>query len=318
MSKVKIEGHGTGTGTFTVTTPSSNTDRTITLPDETATLSTFNPDGAVTINESGADVDFRVESDTNTHALFVQGSDGNVGIGTATPTQQFESYSTSTHRLRVSNANYGIDLVQLAGGSSPIINAYGTDTSLIFHINDSEKMRIKSTGKVGIGTTNLVHILNLASTSSSASIRYQNDAQFFDAGIKDDSGTDKYVIHAGQSGSDELKLSSGGALYIRGSLTQNSDERLKTNIQTITSALSKVIQMRGVSYDRIDNDESTVGLIAQELELIAPELVQTDSSEEKLKSVAYSNLGAYLIEAVKELSAKNDALEARILELENA
>ena len=41
--------------------------------------------GAVTINESGADVDFRVESDTNTHALFVQGSDGNVGIGTTAP-----------------------------------------------------------------------------------------------------------------------------------------------------------------------------------------------------------------------------------------
>ena len=38
MSKVKIEGHGTGTGTFTVTTPSSNTDRTITLPDGTGTL----------------------------------------------------------------------------------------------------------------------------------------------------------------------------------------------------------------------------------------------------------------------------------------
>jgi len=38
MSKVKIEGHGTGTGTFTVTTPSSNTDRTITLPDSTDTL----------------------------------------------------------------------------------------------------------------------------------------------------------------------------------------------------------------------------------------------------------------------------------------
>ena len=40
MSKVKIEGHGTGTGTFTVTTPSSNTDRTITLPDSTGTLAT--------------------------------------------------------------------------------------------------------------------------------------------------------------------------------------------------------------------------------------------------------------------------------------
>ena len=42
-------------------------------------------DGAVTINESGADVDFRVESDTVDHALFVQGSDGYVGIGVSSP-----------------------------------------------------------------------------------------------------------------------------------------------------------------------------------------------------------------------------------------
>jgi hypothetical protein len=46
MSKVKIEGHGTGTGTFTVTTPSSNTDRTITLPDATGTLLTTTGSGA--------------------------------------------------------------------------------------------------------------------------------------------------------------------------------------------------------------------------------------------------------------------------------
>ncbi len=48
-------------------------------------LSTFDPDGAVTINDTGADVDFRVESDTDANALFVQGSDSKVGINTATP-----------------------------------------------------------------------------------------------------------------------------------------------------------------------------------------------------------------------------------------
>ena len=89
MAKVKIQGHASGTGILTVTAPNTSTDRTITLPDATGTLATtadtFNPDAAVTINESGADVDFRVESDTNTHALFVQGSDGNVGIGTTAP-----------------------------------------------------------------------------------------------------------------------------------------------------------------------------------------------------------------------------------------
>ena len=85
MAKVEIQGHASGTGVLTVTAPNTSTDRTITLPDATGTLATtadtFDPDGAVTINESGANVDFRVESDTNANALLVRGSDGKVGIG---------------------------------------------------------------------------------------------------------------------------------------------------------------------------------------------------------------------------------------------
>jgi hypothetical protein len=89
MAKVKIQGHASGTGVLTVTAPNTSTDRTITLPDATGTLATtadtFDPDGAVVINESGADVDFRVESDNDANSLFVQGSDGSVGMGIGTP-----------------------------------------------------------------------------------------------------------------------------------------------------------------------------------------------------------------------------------------
>ena len=85
MSKVKIQGHASGTGVLTVTAPDTDVNRTITLPDETATLSTFDPDGAVTINDTGADVDFRVESDTDANAFFVDGATGNIGFGTNSP-----------------------------------------------------------------------------------------------------------------------------------------------------------------------------------------------------------------------------------------
>jgi|18_taG_2_1085343.scaffolds.fasta_scaffold15958_2 hypothetical protein len=85
MSKVKLTGHVSGTGVLTVTSPDTDTDRTITLPDATGTLATTDDttdlDGAVVINESGADVDFRVESDDNANMLFVDGGEDAVLIG---------------------------------------------------------------------------------------------------------------------------------------------------------------------------------------------------------------------------------------------
>jgi hypothetical protein len=106
MAKVKIQGHASGTGILTVTAPNTSTDRTITLPDATGTLlnsdgsgasltGLFNPDGAVTINDTGADVDFRVESDTNANALFVQGSDGAVFIGMASKTETISTQAAA-------------------------------------------------------------------------------------------------------------------------------------------------------------------------------------------------------------------------------
>ena len=93
MSKVKITGHASGSGTLTLTGPDTNSDRTLTLPDNTGTLLTT--EGAVVINESGADADFRVESDTKTQALFVQGSDGYVGINNGAPSVALEIYGDS-------------------------------------------------------------------------------------------------------------------------------------------------------------------------------------------------------------------------------
>ena len=106
MAKVKIQGHASGTGVLTVTAPNTSTDRTITLPDETATLSTFDPDGAQVFNESGADVDFRVESDTNTHALFVDGASGSVGIG-VTPSSWVTNGDHKAVQIGTGAAVYG-------------------------------------------------------------------------------------------------------------------------------------------------------------------------------------------------------------------
>ena len=89
-----------------------------------------------------------------------------------------------------------------------------------------------------------------------------------------------------------------------------SDATLKTNVQTLTNPLDAVKQMRGVSFDWISNSKSEVGVIAQEIESVIPQLVNTN--EHGIKSVKYGNIVAVLIEAIKEQQAQIDALSKKI------
>lgn len=100
-----------------------------------------------------------------------------------------------------------------------------------------------------------------------------------------------------------------GSITAQGNITAYSDERLKSNIQPLDG--SKVLQMRGVSFTK--NEETGSGVIAQELEKVAPELVH--DNEDGYKSVAYGNLTGYLIEAIKEQQEKIEKLEELVQKL---
>ena len=102
-------------------------------------------------------------------------------------------------------------------------------------------------------------------------------------------------------------ISFSGNLTASGDVNTNSDIKLKTNIKTLTNSLDKVLQMRGVEFDRIDIEgKHQIGFIAQELEEIYPELV---SENQGTKSVAYGNITAILVEALKELKERVEVLE---------
>ena len=105
-----------------------------------------------------------------------------------------------------------------------------------------------------------------------------------------------------------------GDITASGTVTANSDERIKTNIKTIENALDKVSQLRGVEYDRTDIENHQIGVIAQEVEKVLPEIVK--DNENGLKSVAYGNLTAVLIEAIKELKGEISELKEKIAKLE--
>jgi hypothetical protein len=98
------------------------------------------------------------------------------------------------------------------------------------------------------------------------------------------------------------KLNVSGNILATGNVTAYSDARLKSDVETLDG--SKVYEMRGVSFTK--DGEAGSGVIAQELQKVAPELVN-DSGE--YLSVAYGNLVGYLIEAVKELKAEIDELK---------
>ena len=108
-----------------------------------------------------------------------------------------------------------------------------------------------------------------------------------------------------------LDMSAAGAATFNNNVTAYSDERLKENIVTVPDALEKVTAMRGVHYNRIDTGKAHTGVVAQEIQEIAPELVLTADDEIGTLSVDYGNITGYLIEAIKELKAEIEELKGK-------
>ena len=139
-----------------------------------------------------------------------------------------------------------------------------------------------------------------------------------------------YYSHANNSwgfGSSTTSSSyiiyASGNIYATGVITAASDERKKTEIETVTNALDKVNQLRGVTYKRTDYKEDNVnynktemGVIAQEVEPIVPEVVRhaTDVDE---YSVSYGSFAGLFIEAFKEQTKIINSLKAEIEQLKN-
>lgn len=127
---------------------------------------------------------------------------------------------------------------------------------------------------------------------------------------------DQVAINTTSTVSQELYVS--GDIYATGSITEFSDASVKTNVQTLEGALNLVDNLRGVRYnlkpeiaeEHHTTSEKQIGLIAQEVEEVLPEVV--GSTAEGYKSLNYSRLMAVLIEAVKELKAENEELKSKI------
>lgn len=119
------------------------------------------------------------------------------------------------------------------------------------------------------------------------------------------------LITSGISWQDELEYCNiNGDLHINGSLFENSDEKLKTNVITISNAIQKLENINGVSFTWRQNGANDYGVIAQQLEKYLPQMVNQNTIT-GTKQVSYIKLIPFLIQAVKELNDKIQQLEKK-------
>jgi hypothetical protein len=188
------------------------------------------------------------------------------------------------------------------------------------------------TGKVGIGTTDPITSLEINS-GGDADIRMTNfnDGSYWELNTRNSGrfdivreGLTYNVVSFATNGNVGIgKNNPQDKLHVNGNVRANgfpltSDARWKENIEPIEDPLDLVTQLRGVSYDWINatrGEGRQIGVIAQEVEGIFPEVVHTDS--QGYKSVEYSKLVAPLIEAVKVLKDENDLIRAENENLKN-
>ena len=121
--------------------------------------------------------------------------------------------------------------------------------------------------------------------------------------------SDKDIIFKGNDGGSgitalTLDMSGAGAATFNNDVTAFSDERLKTDINTIENALDKVSKMRGVTFKR--DGVAGTGVIAQEVQPHLPEVIH---DKQEYLSVAYGNMVGVLIEAIKDLKQQVDELK---------
>jgi hypothetical protein len=106
-----------------------------------------------------------------------------------------------------------------------------------------------------------------------------------------------------------------GSTTLADAWTTRSSRRFKSNIQPLEGALEKVAQLQGVSYERKADGKHEIGVVAEDVDHIVPEIVSRDPETNEVQGVDYSRLAALLIEAVKSQQAEIQHLKAQVDQL---
>jgi hypothetical protein len=331
--------YSTGNTGITIASNNTSSDGTIRFADGTGGTAGYR--GSIQYSHNGDHMRFYTSA---TERVRIKGN-GNVGIGTTSPTSLLHLQSASSPSIRLVDTTNTNILLVYAQNSDSHIGTY-SNHPLVFDTNSTERMRINSSGAVGIGTNSPTARLDILTNSASGDNSIDRHVRF-----RADNGEQRFNFFVGRSGnsanlsiynssevigafissdndsyfnggdvgindtSPSYKLDVNGTIRATGDVIAYSDRRVKDNIETIENGLEKVTKLRGVSYTRndIEDDTTKIGVIAQEVLEVLPEVVKQDDRGKY--SVSYGNMAGVFIEAIKELKAEVDSLKQEIKEL---
>jgi len=163
-------------------------------------------------------------------------------------------------------------------------------------------------------TTNIPNLTGaITSVNTTTSLGSFTSAQLATA-LTDETGTGSVVLSASPSFTGTVGAAAITATgdIAAANFNSTSDISLKGNIQTIVNPLDKITKLNGVTFNWKENQKPSIGVIAQELEKVLPELV----TQGDVKSVNYNGLIGVLIEAVKEQQKQIEELRVNNIKLE--
>lgn len=246
--------------------------------------------------------DIRFDSNNNARFVF-NNATGNIGIGTNVPDYPFHAAAPSVFTRSVRLLDAPLEITDTNGRvaiGSNIDSRYrllvdgdvnftgtltrnGTFYGFSQWVSDGNGVYIQSGSNVGIGTN---------ATPQNFGLYVQNPAMF------------------------NSNVTIRGLVTTQGSINSISDGTIKTNLVPLSDSLSYIHQLTGYKYDRMDTGIRECGLIAQEVEKVVPELVRRGNHGESgadLLSIAYGNMAALFVEAIKKLDDRLTNIEKLVM-----
>ncbi len=256
---------------------------------------------------------------------------GNQNTGIFNPATNAIGFSTNgSERVELNSTGQILSYNSPHTASTPDYSWYNDANTGIYNpasdvlalsTNGSERARFTSTGDLYVGGTwtNGARLIVTGASDAAAltaTVNHTSDYAYCQVNYVNKNTAKGYALINTASGSavETFKVSGNGDCWNTNNV-YTSDKNLKENIDSLTGALSKIKQLQGVRYNfkasYLGADVAArkeIGLLAQDVEPIIPEVVATDDNG--MKGIKYANIVAYLIEAIKEQDKKMTQLQS--------